>query len=76
MQITQFVIDLFITYFASTLLDTVETELRTDATLSGYQHFVHKYAPALPHVADCAGSEGAALFGCALLTSYLFLFIA
>lgn len=29
----------------------------------------------MPHVADCAGSEGAAAFGCALLTSYLFLFI-
>ncbi|ORX35482.1 ELO family [Kockovaella imperatae] len=57
MQITQFVIDLFITYFAS------------------YQHFAHKYT-SLPHVSDCAGSEGAALFGCALLTSYLFLFIA
>ena len=41
----------------------------------GYSHFTSAYAPSLPHVADCAGSEGAAVFGCALLTSYLGLFI-
>lgn len=29
----------------------------------------------LPSIGDCAGSEGAALFGCALISSYLFLFI-
>lgn len=29
----------------------------------------------LPHVGNCAGSEGAAVFGCALLTSYLGLFV-
>ncbi|ORY23942.1 ELO family [Naematelia encephala] len=60
LQISQFVIDLFITYFAST----------------SYQHFATKYAPFLPTMDDCVGSEGAALFGCGLLTSYLFLFIA
>ncbi|KAG2115566.1 GNS1/SUR4 membrane protein [Suillus cothurnatus] len=40
-----------------------------------YQHYVHKYFPALPHFGDCSGSEPAALFGCALLTSYLLLFL-
>ncbi|KAG1733802.1 GNS1/SUR4 membrane protein [Suillus lakei] len=40
-----------------------------------YQHYVHKYFPALPHFGDCSGSEQAALFGCALLTSYLMLFV-
>lgn len=30
----------------------------------------------MPHVGTCAGSEGAALFGCGLLTTYLFLFIS
>ncbi|KIK38654.1 hypothetical protein CY34DRAFT_809141 [Suillus luteus UH-Slu-Lm8-n1] len=57
MQITQFIIDLFIFYFCL------------------YQHYVHKYFPALPHFGDCSGSEPAALFGCALLTSYLLLFV-
>ena len=37
---------------------------------------MHAYGPNwLPQVGDCAGSEGAALFGCALISSYLFLFI-
>ncbi|KAG0694962.1 GNS1/SUR4 membrane protein [Suillus ampliporus] len=40
-----------------------------------YQHYVHRYFPALPHFGDCSGSERAALFGCALLTSYLMLFV-
>jgi hypothetical protein len=57
LQITQFVIDLFIVYFAT------------------FNHFAYKYTP-IPVVNDCTGSEGAALFGCGLLTSYLFLFIA
>lgn len=34
-----------------------------------------KYFPKLPYIDNCAGSEQAALFGCGLLTSYLFLFI-
>jgi len=34
-----------------------------------------KYFPGLPHFSNCAGSETAAIFGCALLTSYLLLFI-
>jgi fatty acid elongase 3 len=57
MQITQFVIDLFIVYFAS------------------YSYFASTYWPHLPTVGTCAGEEHAALFGCGLLTSYLFLFI-
>ncbi|KAF9459906.1 elongase of fatty acids ELO [Collybia nuda] len=41
-----------------------------------YQHTAATYfMDSLPHVANCAGSESAALFGCALLTSYLGLFI-
>lgn len=41
-----------------------------------YSHMAASYFPTgLPHVANCAGSEGAAIFGCALLTSYLGLFI-
>ncbi|KAG6899503.1 hypothetical protein C0993_009678 [Termitomyces sp. T159_Od127] len=41
-----------------------------------YSHMIFKYFPdTLPFVGDCAGSEGAAVFGCALLTSYLGLFI-
>lgn len=29
----------------------------------------------MPTMGTCSGTEGAALFGCGLLTSYLFLFI-
>ncbi|KAF8140257.1 GNS1/SUR4 membrane protein [Boletus edulis] len=57
LQITQFIIDLFIVYFGT------------------YQHFAHSRFPNLPHVANCAGTETAALLGCALLSSYLVLFI-
>jgi len=67
MQITQFVIDLFVVYFASAYLFLHRSHR--------YSHVIAAYAPSLPHTADCAGSEGAALFGCALLTSYLGLFI-
>lgn len=58
MQITQFIIDLCIVYFATT------------------NHFFTKWGINLPWVADCAGAESAATFGCAILTSYLFLFIS
>ncbi|KAK0233090.1 ELO family [Armillaria fumosa] len=40
-----------------------------------YQHFVFARRKDLPHFGNCAGAESAALFGCGLLTSYLFLFI-
>jgi len=72
MQITQFVIDICIVYFASELNEHYDRAPLTPA----YQHFAYKYFPFMPKVDDCAGSESAALFGCGLLTSYLFLFIA
>lgn len=59
MQITQFVIDLFVCYYAL------------------YSYLAADYFPnVLPHQGTCAGSEGSAMFGAALLTSYLVLFIA
>lgn len=43
---------------------------------AAYEHFAATYYPnTLPHIGNCAGSETAAVFGCALLTSYLGLFI-
>ncbi|KAA1075803.1 hypothetical protein PGT21_027216 [Puccinia graminis f. sp. tritici] len=56
LQISQFVIDLFIVYFAS------------------YSYFAAEYL-GWPTMGNCSGTEGAAVFGCAILTSYLFLFI-
>jgi fatty acid elongase 3 len=58
LQISQFVIDLFIVYFAS------------------YSYFTAEYFPRMPTMGSCSGSEAAAVIGCVLLTSYLFLFIA
>lgn len=40
-----------------------------------YSHFVYAYYPSLPLLGNCAGAESSAIFGCALLTSYLGLFI-
>ncbi|TFK77099.1 GNS1/SUR4 membrane protein [Pluteus cervinus] len=58
MQITQFVIDIFLVYFGT------------------YGYFASTYYDGIwPHIGSCAGSETAAVFGCVLLTSYLFLFI-
>lgn len=68
MQITQFVIDLCAVYYASTYL--------LIPRFPRYSYFAATYFPVLPHQGSCSGSEGAALFGCALLTSYLFLFIS
>ncbi|KAF8516150.1 GNS1/SUR4 membrane protein [Hysterangium stoloniferum] len=65
MQITQFVIDLVAVYFASMYL-----------VLPRYSYFSSSYFPNLPSPGTCSGSEGAAIFGCSLLTSYLFLFIS
>ncbi|MBW0562078.1 hypothetical protein O181_101793 [Austropuccinia psidii MF-1] len=56
LQISQFVVDLFVVYFAS------------------YSYFAAEYGD-WPTMGTCTGTEGAALFGCAILTSYLFLFI-
>lgn len=58
MQITQFVVDLFVVYFAA------------------YSYFAAEYFPHMPTVGTCSGTEGAAVMGCGLLTSYLFLFLA
>lgn len=87
MQITQFVIDLFATYFASTLpippslplpsktLTPPSSSLSSFSSLStAYSHFAYTYTK-LPVVGDCSGAESAALYGCGLLTSYLVLFI-
>lgn len=40
-----------------------------------YTYFAYTYKPELPNAGDCAGTEASALFGCALLSSYLLLFI-
>lgn len=39
-----------------------------------YTHFAYKHN--LPNFGDCHGSEVAAMYGCAILTSYLLLFIS
>lgn len=43
---------------------------------ASYTYFVSTYWPHLPNMGKCAGEEYAAIYGCAILTSYLFLFIA
>ncbi|KAE8224187.1 hypothetical protein CF319_g2882 [Tilletia indica] len=40
-----------------------------------YNYFVSTYAPSLPHVGTCAGEESAAVFGCIIIASYLYLFV-
>ncbi|RUS22135.1 aldehyde dehydrogenase family-domain-containing protein [Endogone sp. FLAS-F59071] len=40
-----------------------------------YTYFAFTYAPYLPNAGSCAGTESAAILGCALLSSYLVLFI-
>lgn len=40
-----------------------------------YTYFAYTYWPHLPNAGSCAGTETSALFGCALLSSYLLLFI-
>lgn len=43
---------------------------------TSYNLLVNKYAPELPHYGTCDGTVSAAFSGAAILTSYLFLFIA
>ncbi|KAK5081043.1 Fatty acyl-CoA elongase/Polyunsaturated fatty acid specific elongation enzyme [Lithohypha guttulata] len=59
LQISQFVLDLGFIYFAC------------------YNYAVSTYAPSLPHVGTCGDpkQELAAATGCAIISSYLFLFI-
>lgn len=58
LQITQFVLDLGVVYFAA------------------YSYFGREYLPHLvPTMGSCSGTEGAAAFGCIILTSYLVLFV-
>ncbi|KAL0080104.1 GNS1/SUR4 family-domain-containing protein [Phycomyces blakesleeanus] len=40
-----------------------------------YTYFTATYWPHLPNMGSCAGTETSAIFGCALLSSYLLLFI-
>ncbi|KAG0045599.1 hypothetical protein BGZ83_009219 [Gryganskiella cystojenkinii] len=40
-----------------------------------YTYFAWTYFPWAPNAGKCSGTEGAALFGCGLLSSYLLLFI-
>ncbi|CAO3675781.1 unnamed protein product [Rhizopus stolonifer] len=40
-----------------------------------YTYFAYTYWPHLPNMGNCAGTESSAVFGCALLSSYLVLFI-
>lgn len=67
-QIIQFVIDLGFVYFAS------YTFVPSLAFLM-CRYFASNYFSYLPNNGTCAGEEFAAIFGCALLSSYLFLFI-
>ncbi|KIM32687.1 hypothetical protein M408DRAFT_326445 [Serendipita vermifera MAFF 305830] len=60
LQISQFIIDLCIVYYA---------------TFQLFSHRLHDRYNFLPATRDCAGTENAAIFGCGLLSSYLFLFI-
>jgi fatty acid elongase 3 len=43
--------------------------------LQGYQHIVYRQFSHLPHIGDCAGELGTAIFGCVLVTIYLGLFV-
>jgi fatty acid elongase 3 len=81
MQIAQFVIDLCVVYMGSQCISTpLERSSRLNVSscfsFSAFSHFSFKYHPsALPWFGDCAGTEYAAMMGCLVLTSYLFLFI-
>lgn len=83
MQITQFILDLGLVYFGSKrdlllpllFLDTdVSVSFFPYSSFTAINHFAYKHNK--PCVGDCAGSEFAALQGCAILSSYLVLFIS
>lgn len=42
---------------------------------ASWNYWVHEFYPLFPHVGTCAGEPYAAVAGCMVLTSYLFLFI-
>jgi fatty acid elongase 3 len=78
LQITQFVVDLFVVYFAGqfTLISSHRLVLTLYVSPPAYSYFASEYFLGIaPVVGTCSGTEGAAVFGCAILTSYLFLFI-
>ena len=74
MQIVQFVVDLHLVYFGSesNLFDVAIHLMRV---FPAYNYFAAAYWPNLPSLGSCHGTESAAVFGCALLSSYLLLFI-
>lgn len=76
LQITQFVIDLFVVYFACECRSILLHRRKLMRQFPAYTHFAMVRFKKLPTMGDCAGSEDAAIFGVSLLTSYLFLFIA
>jgi fatty acid elongase 3 len=73
MQITQFVIDLFAVYFASKQACFFLSPRCTETGILAYSHFA--YLKGFPTIGDCSGGVPAAIYGCALLTFYLVLFI-
>lgn len=75
---TQFVVDLFVVYFAGLLpcSNALAFPSSADFLSTAYSYFVSEYSLlGLPTMGTCSGTEGAAVMGCGLLTSYLFLFI-
>lgn len=75
MQITQFVIDLFVVYFASKHIIPSFSRRVVLTRRVAYNYYAANYFPHLPSLGSCAGTESAAVFGCLLLSSYLGLFI-
>ena len=74
-QIAQFVIDLFVVYFASEFNAFSGLNFTLRVFTPAYSYYAATYFPNLPALGSCAGTESAAVFGCALLSSYLILFI-
>jgi len=70
-QIIQFIIDLVFVYFASYTYPSPFPHI----PLILYSYFASNYFTWAPNMGTCAGEEFAAIFGCSLLSSYLFLFI-